>query len=109
MAGSLSASATDVLAPACSGGDTGNSAVCTGANPTSNPVISTLKKVTYIVAYVTGAAAVIMILVGSIQYVISNGDSNRVNNAKNTIIYSLVGVAVVAASASIIEFVLNKI
>ncbi len=98
-----------ILDPACSSGNADKSAVCAGKGGSSNPVISNLEKITKIIAFVTGAAAVIMILIGSIQYVISNGDANRVSSAKNTIIYALVGVAVVALSASLIEFVLNRI
>jgi hypothetical protein len=109
MSISLPAQARDILNPACSSGDAGSSAVCTAANPSKNPVIEDLGKITLIIAFVAGAAAIIMILVGSIQYIISDGDSNKVNSAKNTIIYALVGLLVVALSATIIEFVVNKL
>jgi hypothetical protein len=114
----LSAQAKDILGSAsqCSSttAGTGNSAVCTDSktangNPNDNPVIDKLQAIATIVAIIAGAAAVLLLLVGSLQYITSNGDSNKAASAKNTIVYALVGIAVIALAATIIEFVVNKL
>jgi amino acid transporter len=57
---------------------------------------------------VVGVIAVIMIIVGGVKYITSSGDSNSVNSAKNTILYALVGLVVVALAQVIVRFVLHK-
>ena len=107
----MSAQAKDILGPPAQCGTPGlsSSAVCTEHNTTSNPIIGTLKNIAIIVAYVAGAAAILLLLVGSFQFITSGGDSNKVSSAKNTIIYALVGLVVVALAAVIIEFVVSKL
>jgi hypothetical protein len=118
LANPLSAQAKDILGSSadCSNpsAGTGSSAICTDdsttkGNPNDNPVTDKLKDIANIIAYIAGASAVILILVGSIQYITSAGDSSKINNAKNTIIYALIGIVIIALAVSIIEFVLNKI
>lgn len=109
--------ATNLLGPGadCTGSNgTGSSAVCTDTqaadqNTQANPVADRLKKITAIVAFAAGAAAVLIMLVGSIQYITSDGDSNQISSAKQTILYALIGLVVIVMAVSIIEFVLNKI
>jgi hypothetical protein len=107
--------ATNLLGPGsdCGGSSgAGSSAVCTdtqAANPQSNPVADRLKKITAIIAFAAGAAAVLIMLVAGIQYITSDGDSNQISSAKQTIIYALIGLIVIVLAVSIIEFVLNKI
>lgn len=66
-------------------------------------------KVTKLTAMVAGIAAIIMIMIGSFKYITSNGDSNNVQSAKNTILYAVIGLAVAAAAPSIVSFVLSKL
>lgn len=56
---------------------------------------------------ILGGIAVIMIVVGGIKYVVSNGDSSAVTSAKNTILYSIIGLIVALSAAAIIGFVTN--
>lgn len=92
---------------------TGDSAVCNDKSQgSSNPLTGSdglLIKITDIIAFVAGVAAVIIVLVGSIRYILSNGDSNAIGSAKSTIMNALIGVIVVVAARSIIVFVLNRI
>jgi hypothetical protein len=118
LATPLSAQAKDILGSSAqcnnASSGTGNSAICTDdataqSNPNDNPVIDKLQDIATIVEIVAGAAAVILLLIGSIQYITSGGDPNKVSSAKNTIIYALVGVVVIVLAAAIIEFVVNKL
>jgi hypothetical protein len=54
---------------------------------------------------IIGIAAVIMIIIGGATYVLAAGDSAKINTAKNTIIYALVGLVVAASAALIIRFI----
>lgn len=60
-------------------------------------------------SWIVGVASVIMIMVGGFKYVTSSGDSNSVNSAKNTILYAVVGLVVIALAQVIVRFVLNKV
>jgi cytochrome bd-type quinol oxidase subunit 2 len=58
---------------------------------------------------IAGVLAVIMIVVGGIRYITSDGDSNKANQARQTIIYAVVGVVVAAASYAIVNFVIGRL
>lgn len=57
---------------------------------------------------VVGAVSVIMIIIGGFRYVISGGDSNGVQGAKNTILYAIVGLVIVLFAQVIVAFVLTS-
>lgn len=74
----------------------------------SDKVNSLLKTVINVFSIVVGVVAVIMIIVGGLKYITSGGDSGNVSSAKNTIIYALVGLVIVALAQFIVRFVLGK-
>ena len=61
-----------------------------------------------IFSLVVGIVAVIMIIIGGLKYITSSGDSNNVTSAKNTILYAIIGLVVVALAQFIVKFVLQK-
>lgn len=61
-----------------------------------------------IFSVVVGIVAVIMIIIGGFRYIVSGGDSGNVTNAKNTILYALIGLVIVALAQFIVRFVLGK-
>ena len=75
----------------------------------SERIASVLRSVISLFSLVVGFVSVIMIMVGGFKYVTSSGDSNSISSAKNTIIYALVGLAVVALAQFIVRFVLAKV
>ena len=62
-----------------------------------------------IIAFLAGSAAVILIIVAGVQYVISNGDASKVSSAKNTIIYAVIGLIIIFIAQAIITFVIKKV
>lgn len=62
-----------------------------------------------ILSIITGVVAVIMIIIGGLRYVTSAGDSNNLSSAKNTILYAIIGLVVVAMAQVIVRFVISKI
>jgi len=82
----------------------------TSAGSTDNTNIdSILRLVVNIFSVIVGFIAVIMIIVGGVKYITSGGDSGNISGAKNTIIFALVGLVIVALAQVIVHFVLNKV
>ena len=105
---------TDPNGP-CSTAEAKKSAACqTNPSPCDDPISGQCGdgifiKATNILTLVVGIAAVIIIIVGGIMFALSNGDSARVNTAKDTILYALVGLVVAALGQAIIRFVLVRL
>lgn len=69
---------------------------------------SIVATVVNIISIVVGVVAVIMIIWGGLKYITSGGESGKITSAKNTIIYALIGLVVVALAQFIVHFVLAK-
>jgi hypothetical protein len=80
-----------------------------GCNANDTGVQDVIKTVINILSVVVGVVAVIMIIIGGFKYITSSGDSNNVASAKNTIIYAIVGLIIVALAQVIVHFVLSKL
>ena len=52
--------------------------------------------------------SVIMIIIGGIKYVTSQGESAAVGSAKNTILYAVIGLIVAILASTIVAFVTNQ-
>lgn len=61
--------------------------------------------ITRAILVLVGLAAVIMLIIGGIQYVVSGGNEDAVGKAKNTILYAVIGIVVVALAYAIVSFV----
>lgn len=61
-----------------------------------------------IFSILVGIIAVIMIIVGGFKYITSGGDSGNISSAKNTIIYAVIGLVIVALAQFLVQFVLDK-
>ncbi len=87
-------------------GGTGASGDCKVKGSTS--VEKVIKTVINILSLLGGVIAVIMIIVGGLKYITSAGDSNGMSSARNTILYAVVGLIIIALAQVIVQFVLNK-
>ncbi|MGZ6005342.1 MAG: hypothetical protein ACXWLH_04295 [Candidatus Saccharimonadales bacterium] len=104
--------ATDLIDPGTTtcAGSAAKSAPCTGGSVT-NPLLGPngfLSKITNIIAYIAGAAAVIVILVSGVRFITSGGDSGKVATARNGIIYALIGIVVIVSARIIIIYVVTQ-
>lgn len=115
LAVSGNALAADVFQPCGSNGSAGNSDVCKDANAqhgnggTNNPIIDIIKAAINILSFIIGVAAVIGIVVSGIRLMTSGGDSQAVASARSGLVYSLVGIAVVALAQLLVAYVLGKV
>ncbi len=55
--------------------------------------------------YIIGAVAVIMLIIGGFRYVVSQGSKDGVQQAKDTILYSVIGIIVAILAYAIVNFV----
>lgn len=78
----------------------------TDASPQINNAIATAVN---IVSVMVGIAAVIMIIIGGFKYITSGGDSSNISSAKNTILYAVVGLIIVALAQVIVRFVVARV
>ncbi len=81
---------------------------CGNTNVDDNAVKDLAKRIITTFSIIVGAASVIMIIYGGFRYIISGGESGRVGAAKNSLIYAIVGLVIVALAQLIIHFVLNQ-
>ncbi len=114
LASTQPAVAIDPFAGACSGNTAASSTtICkdkqSDDGTAGNPVSQTILRAVTIIAVLTGVAAVIIIIVAGISYIISAGDPAKVAAAKNTIIYAAIGLVVVTLARTIIAFVINRL
>lgn len=66
-----------------------------------------IKDVVNVLLFILGAIAVIMIIIGGLRYVLSNGDSGAITSAKNTILYAVIGLVVAILAYAIVNFVID--
>lgn len=76
----------------------GNPASCLGED---------IKTVVNILLYILGAIAVVMIVIGGVRYVTSNGESSNTKAAKDTILYAVIGLIVAIMAYAIVNFVIT--
>lgn len=100
-----------------------NTGLCTGANLqiSDNPSASCsssgatdsinhiVHTVINLLSAVVGIVAVIMIIVGGFRYITSGGNDTSVTGAKNTILYAIIGLVIVAIAQILVRFTLSKV
>ncbi len=104
LEGSLCGSANDLQISASGRGNCNT--IGGGATTKVNNAIAL---VVNIFSGLVAVVSVIMIIYGGFRYITSGGDSGKISNAKNTIIYALIGLVVVALAQFIVQFVLTKV
>ena len=67
------------------------------------------RQVTNTILYIVGIIAVIMLIVGGIRYVVSGGDSKKVTDAKNTVLYAIIGLVICFLAFAIVNFVISAL
>ena len=93
--------------------------LCAGANFSVTPqscdgsaaessVESIITTVINIFSLVVGFVSVIMIIIGGFKYITSGGNEGSVSGAKNTILFAIVGLVIVALAQVIVQFVLSQ-
>ena len=79
-----------------------------GVNDTTSDPQALVKQFVNIFLFAVGALSVIMLIWGGIRYTTSAGDSNKVQAAKNTVLYAIVGLVIAILSYAIVNMVIDK-
>lgn len=100
-------------------GDTSSSAVCKDKGSNTNPLSgkgSLLLNITNIIAYIAGAAAIIVLIVSAIKFITAGSDTSKggrvdadVENARRSVANALVGLVIIVLGKIIITFLVNRI
>lgn len=116
VAGLGSASAFDLFGDPCANPKADNATVCNEADKPQTTDNNSLygpngivTKVVNLLSLVVGIAAVIVIIIAGIQYMLSTGDATKTGNAKNAIIYAIVGLVVAVLAQGLVIFVIRRI
>ena len=66
-------------------------------------------RITNTILFAVGTISVIMLIYGGLRYIISGGDSKKVTDAKNTIMYAIIGLIISILAYAIVNFVINAV
>lgn len=105
--------AEDPFSEACNQPGASSSQVCQNtARGGGDPITGEqgiITSITNIVALLAGVAAVVIIIIAGLQYILANGDSTKLTNARNAIIYAAIGLIFIVVARGVIIFVLNRL
>ena len=76
---------------------------------TNNNLMNRLTTIINFVLGVLGFVTVAVIVLGGVQYATSAGDAAKVQKAKNTILYGIVGLIIALLAFAIVNFILKGI
>ena len=99
--------ATDVTCP--TGSERATAPTLAGCNvKEDSSLMPTVKTIIDVIIGVLGIVAVIVIVLGGVQYTLSTGDPGRIKKAKDTILYGIIGLVVAILAYAIVNFVLSS-
>jgi len=94
---------------ACAGVQLSNSPVACDPKSSSSSINGIITTVLDVLSVVVGLIAVVMIIISGLRFVLSGGDSANTNSARNSIIYAIVGLVIVALAQIIVRYVLSRV
>src|SRR5665213_560416 len=81
---------------------------CGNATDNSSKLSAILTDVLNILSIIVGIAAVIVIFVQGLRFIVSGGEPGAVTSARNGVLYAVVGIVLAAVAQLIVHFVLAK-
>ena len=102
-------SATPTFADTCSADVPVKVREAAGCLGNTNGLPTVIQNILSIVIGVCGLVAVAYIIVGGYNYMTSSGDSAKIEKAKKTILYAVIGLIVCALAFIIVNFVINTV
>jgi len=77
--------------------------------PTINANQHTINLLLQVFFGVVGALAILFVVIGGFRYVISDGDPQKIEQAKKTILYAVIGLVVAISGEAIVTYVLTLV
>ena len=114
---SAPALAVDLLNPVCNTTSTAANSkpeLCkdNNAHSANDPIFGShgiLALIVNVLSFIGGFFAVIFITIAALRLILSTGDSTTVTESRQAIIYSLVGLVIIAAAQLIVRFVIERV
>lgn len=88
------------------------STYCDTVKSTGNPLFGPdglATNITQLITVIAGVVSIVVIILGGIKYITSTGDPQKINSAKNTILYACIGLVVSLLSQAVVSFILRNI
>jgi hypothetical protein len=82
---------------------------CAGNGQSEQSINKIIHTIINLLSIVVGVIAVIMIIVGGLRYITSGGSDTGITSAKNTILYAIIGLIIVALAQVMVRFVLRQL
>ncbi|MCH8748600.1 hypothetical protein IH781_02515 [Patescibacteria group bacterium] len=80
-----------------------------GGTQTGSDLPNAITNILNALLVLVAIAALIMLIIGGVRYIFSGGDEEKAAAAKNTILYALVGLVVIALAAVAVNFILQAV
>lgn len=75
-----------------------------------NPdLLSLIEKITNAILGLVGVVAVLFLIIGGFQYIVSAGNPEAIEKAKNTILYAIIGIVVCLLSYAVVSFIIAQL
>ncbi len=88
----------------------GTAGLKTDCAPESGHSLATyISNITDALLVIAGAIAVLIIIAGGIMYITSTGEAKRIQQAKDTILYAVIGLVVIILAYAIVSFTIGAI
>lgn len=106
----LAQTSPDITGGLCAGANLDvNDPNCDSESDAVQKLNNLIRKVINLLSLVVGIVAVIMIIIGGLRYITSGGSDTGVTSAKNTILYAIIGLIIVALAQLLVRFVLRQV
>ena len=100
----------DIIDNLCAGANLEVNTNCsTGGSDATQQINRIVKLIINTLSLVVGLVAVTMIIIGGFRYITSGGGNEGVTGAKNTILYAIIGLIIVAMAQFMVRFILNRL
>lgn len=100
----------DITGGLCAGANLDvNNPDCAAGDDATTKINNLIRRVINLLSLIVGIVAVIMIIIGGLRYITSGGSDTGVTSAKNTILYAIIGLIIVALAQLLVRFVLRQV
>lgn len=86
-----------------------NNPDCDAGDDAVTKINNLIRRIINLLSLIVGIVAVIMIIIGGLRYITSGGSDTGVTSAKNTILYAIIGLIIVALAQLLVRFVLRQV
>jgi len=78
-------------------------------DPATAGLITTVIRIINALLVLAAIAAIVFVIIGGVRYITAQGDEDAVAQAKNTVIYAIIGIIVIILAAVIVNFFVSQV